>query len=230
MKRWNSWGLSVALLCLTAIAPTVSSLAATLVTTNSPASAPSHLQAQSASDTLCRRVTARQGLAIRQQPDPNAPQVGGVDFQGQVTLAGNGEGVLGPDNRIWLEVSSPVAGYLSNGQPNSWGNLEPCSGSLTSSTPTPVPPETTTPSETPTIPDGPLCRQVNGLVTPQGLAVRSEPGGASSYIGGIPGNGRVQLIEDYEYVRDKYGANISWVKIVAPIEGFVSVNSLIRCF
>jgi hypothetical protein len=71
---------------------------------------------------------------------------------------------------------------------------------------------------------------VNGLVTPQGLAIRSAVSGPSEYLGGVPANGRVQLIENYEYIPDPGGIQRSWVEIEAPIKGFVSVNSLIRCF
>lgn len=190
--------------------------------------------AQAEPPDLCRRVTERRGLAVHRTPDPSQTQIGGVDPNANVTLAADAEPIVGSDGRIWIKITAPVEGYISNGPPNSGGNLAYCSGSARPSPATPAPQPTPTAqppvSETPAIPNGQFCRQVNGLVTPQGLAIRSAVSGPSEYLGGVTANGRVQLIEDYEYIPDPGGVQRSWVEIEAPIKGFVSVNSLIRCF
>ncbi|MBE9187534.1 SH3 domain-containing protein, partial [Microcoleus sp. LEGE 07076] len=35
---------------------------------------------------LCRKVTPKEGLTVRQNPDPKSPRVGGVAMNSQVTL------------------------------------------------------------------------------------------------------------------------------------------------
>ncbi|MGL5197142.1 MAG: hypothetical protein ACRC8Y_26430 [Chroococcales cyanobacterium] len=219
MKLLNLWTIPIAILSLL-----ISTLPKAIATPLAQAEPPD----------LCRRVTERRGLAVHRTPDPNQTQIGGVDPNATVTLAADAEPIVGSDGRIWIKITAPVEGYISNGPPNSGGNLAYCSGSVRPSPPTPTPPRTSTPpspvSETPEIPNGQFCRQVNGLVTPQGLAIRSAVSGPSQYLGGVPANGRVQLIEDYEYIPDPGGIQRSWVEIEAPIKGFVSVNSLIRCF
>lgn len=207
---------------------------------------------------LCRRVTAQWGSIVREAPNPDSAPKGRIDYQGEVTLVFNFEEIPGPEGD-WVEIAFPVKGYVLSGNLELCSQAATADSNASTATEAPaentvseipVPPPNSTaenpiPVETPpaenpvpvenpvpdpeNIPDGPFCRQVNGLVTPQGLAVRAEPAGNAEYIGGIPRNGRVQLMEDYQYIPDKNGANISWVKIVAPIEGFISVNSLIRC-
>jgi hypothetical protein len=213
MKLLKLWTLPIALLSILPLPPAI---------------------AQTEAPDLCRRVTERRGLAVHRTPDPTQTQIGGVDPNATVTLAPDAEPVIGSDGRIWIKITAPVAGYISNGPPNSGGNLAYCSN-RPRPTPTPNPaqprPEAQpTVSETPAIPNGQYCRQVNGLLTPQGLAIRSAVTGPSQYLGGVPANGRVQLIEDYKYIPDPTGIQRSWVEIEAPIPGFVSVNSLIRCF
>lgn len=78
---------------------------------------------------LCRQVVWREGLVI--QRTPNGDQVGSVTFQQQVRVTGN-ERVLpdtrGGGNRVWVEISSPVRGWVTNGTTSSRGtNLGPCS-------------------------------------------------------------------------------------------------------
>ncbi|MCT7982284.1 SH3 domain-containing protein [Laspinema sp. A4] len=217
MKLLNLWTIPIALLSVMTIA-----LPQAIATPLAQAEAPD----------LCRRVMERRGLAVHRTPDPSQTQIGGVDPNATVTLAADAEPIVGSDGRIWIKITAPVEGFISNGPPNSGGNLAYCSGSA-GPRPSATPPTSTTPSpvaETPEIPNGQFCRQVNGLVTPQGLAIRSAVSGPSQYLGGVPANGRVQLIEDYEYIPDPGGIQRSWVEIVAPIKGFVSVNSLIRCF
>lgn len=271
MKRFNYWGLSVILLSLLAIAAGGSSkVVATTVkakATSTPSQEVKPLSlltgnstqlAQSPTNNLCRRVTSRQGLAVREKPDPNSPQTGGVDYNSEVTLASGAEEVVGTDGRMWIQLATPVSGYVSNGQPKSPGNLELCAGTVSATPPNSTPPNSTpqnstpqnstpenstpptsapqnstpqnsTSTQTPEIPDGQFCRQVNDLATPQGLAIRAQPYGSSKYVGGIQSNGRVQLVENYEYIPDKDAPDRFWVEIVAPMHGFVSVHSLIRC-
>lgn len=179
----------------------------------------SDLIAQS-TENLCRVVSVREGLAIREKPDPNSARVGGLAFNNQVTLASADTGVLGvpgPDGRFWVEITSPVRGFIAKGYPNSESNLLRCSGTA-SGTPQPVPPAT-----------GNLCREIERRVAPRGIAVRADASRLSAYRGGVSAGGRVTLVPNYRLVLDKSGENRNWVEIASPVRGFISAGNLIMC-
>lgn len=77
---------------------------------------------------ICRQVTWKDGLVV--QRTPNGDQIGGVSFQQRIRITGN-ERVLpdpqGGPNRVWIEVASPLRGWVTNGSVGSAGrNLGPC--------------------------------------------------------------------------------------------------------
>jgi hypothetical protein len=79
--------------------------------------------------SLCRQVVRPpQGLLIRREPRIAAePPMGGIAYLGRVTITTNPATVKRADNRDWVEISSPVRGWVSNGlvtEPNS--NLVYC--------------------------------------------------------------------------------------------------------
>ncbi|MEB3280239.1 MAG: SH3 domain-containing protein [Lyngbya sp.] len=168
---------------------------------------------QSSSD-LCRQVFEPQGLAIRQRPTPNSPRVGGVRYRDQVTLVGNYEGIRGPGGRTWLEITSPVRGFISNGYPGGRSNLVLCSDNVSSQ-----PPQQT----------ASLCRRIDRRAAPGGVAVRQRPSRLSSRVGGVPTGREVYLVEDYQLIRDPNNEPRNWVEIAEPLAGFISANTLIMC-
>ena len=120
-------------------------------------------QAQ-ATRNLCRIVRASDGLVVRSRPDPTAPAEGRLELSDRVTLIQDYRGIRGPDKRIWVEINSPVRGFISNGYPGTPSNLKNC--------------EESTPSQNPT-PNPNLCRQANPSVAPQGLVVRADASSSS---------------------------------------------------
>lgn len=75
----------------------------------------------------CRRVLQPLGLAIRQAASPNAAAVGGVANLERVELTTTPATVKkGPDGRNWVQISKPVAGWVSNGFPGGNSNLGLC--------------------------------------------------------------------------------------------------------
>jgi hypothetical protein len=60
-------------------------------------------------------VKPPQGLAIRREPSIKGPVVGGVAYLGRVTLTTNPPTTKTADNRDWIEISSPVRGWISSG-------------------------------------------------------------------------------------------------------------------
>lgn len=221
MKKVSHWSVLLSLLLLSAGEAKFSRLGVAGIATPAPLAQSESPENNPASQTvqtpasLCRRVTARQGLAVREKPEPNSLRLGGVTFNTQVRLAEGARNIKGSDGRVWIEIAAPLSGYIASGYPNSETNLGPCSGTVT------------TPPQTP--PAGNLCRQVEPRVAPKGLAVRAQATQLSAYRGGIPANGRVTLVENYRLVLDTSGANRNWVEISAPIRGFVSAQSLIMC-
>lgn len=276
---------------------------------NAPATtAQSPLQLAQATGTLCRQVTEQQGLAIRSQPNPNSAAIGGVGFNETLSLAAGARQIPGPDGRVWFEITAPVQGYVSNGEPGSSGNFVPCTG--TALTPGPSPNFGTTslcrridpnlapqgisvhadtnrfatnrgglapgsqvllapnaqdlpdqnreprtwieisspvvgyiPTESlvyctggvsanplnPTPVTANLCREVEGRVAPEGLAIRAEPTRSAAYLGVVPPRARVSLVPNYQILRDRNSEAREWVQITNPVSGFVSTDSLIMC-
>lgn len=177
---------------------------------------------QIAQANLCRRVRVPEGLIIRERPDPSSRLLGSVGYNGTVTLIENYQAIKGPDNRNWLQISGPIAGYVSNGFPAQQSNLIYCTGTV--GTRPPVTPPTTPPPTTTN-----LCRLVNARSAPQGLAIRSDASSTAPYVGGVGPNERVTLISNYTSIRDKSGANRNFVQITAPVAGYVSAASLVYC-
>ncbi len=77
--------------------------------------------------SLCRLVTAKEGLAIRQSPDLTAPRVGGVGTNESVQLE-NFTTYQSADGRVWVPVTYPVPGFVSSGFASGGSNLTSCSG------------------------------------------------------------------------------------------------------
>lgn len=71
--------------------------------------------------SLCRIVTYRgtEGLVIRRSPDKTSTRVGGVDFGDRVTLRTSPLSYkLDNEKRAWVELTAPVAGWVSYGFPS----------------------------------------------------------------------------------------------------------------
>lgn len=166
---------------------------------------------------LCRIVRAPDGLVARERPDPNAPARGRLELNDRVTLIQDHREIKGPEGRTWIEIKSPVRGFISNGYPRTPGNLKNCEQSAPQNS-------NANPNSNPS-----LCRQANSLVAPQGLVVRADASSSSSRRGGISPGERVTLIPNYQRIPDKNGQDRRWVEIISPIPGFVSANSLIVC-
>lgn len=162
---------------------------------------------------LCRRVIEKQGLAVHARPTPTSPVVGGVGFNTEVTLSVNNRGTRGPDGRTWIEITAPERGYISNGFPDSKGNLEDCSDRV----------------ETPPPTNRNLCRQIDLRAAPRGVVVREKPSRLSERVGGVASGARVRLVPNYKLVPDANGERRDWVEIAEPEEGFISANTLIMC-
>lgn len=95
----------------------------------SPAPAPATATNQTSS--RCRIVTyngPEGGLAIRTQPDRNAPRIAGVNFGEKLTLRTSPPpSNLDKDGRDWVEVIAPSRGWISNGFPSTNStNIAPC--------------------------------------------------------------------------------------------------------
>ena len=164
---------------------------------------------------LCRIVRAPDGLVARERPDPSAPARGRLDLNDRVTLIQDHREIKGPEGRTWIEIKSPVRGFISNGYPRTPSNLKNCEESAS---------QNSNPNSNPS-----LCRQANTLVAPQGLVVRADASSSSARRGGISPGERVTLIPNYQRIPDKNGQDRRWVQIISPIPGFVSANSLILC-
>ena len=65
---------------------------------------------------LCRQVLRpAEGLTIRRDASSSSVVVGGVANLGRVTLTTNPATVKRAENRDWVQISAPVAGWVSNG-------------------------------------------------------------------------------------------------------------------
>ncbi|HEY9837338.1 MAG TPA: hypothetical protein V6D27_10620 [Vampirovibrionales bacterium] len=180
--------------------------------------AQSPLQLAQASSTLCRQVTEQQGLAIRSQPNANSPAIGGVDFNGTLTLASGARQIPGPDGRVWFEIIAPVPGYVSNGEPGSSGNFVPCNGiALTPQTPSP---NLGIPS---------LCRRVDPNLAPQGISVHADANRFATNRGGLAPGAQVLLAPNAQLLPDQNREPRTWIEISSPIVGYIPTESLIYC-
>jgi hypothetical protein len=96
MKNLNYWNKPAAL--LGAIALVAGSWQAIAIGVTTPPTSTTSQDAENISfedsatfqiaqaDTLCRKVTPKEGLTVRQNPDPKSARVGGVAMNTQVTL------------------------------------------------------------------------------------------------------------------------------------------------
>ncbi|OCR02808.1 hypothetical protein BCD67_18275 [Oscillatoriales cyanobacterium USR001] len=230
MKKVSNWYQSAALLSLFAIATTSlpSSVIAqsTTVTSNINQNTSSNTsQIAQAMPNLCRKITAKQGVVIREKPSLASRQIGILVFNSQVNLVEATNALQDSEGRLWVEIASPVTGYISNGFANSESNLGMCTASPM---PQPIkPPDNNGNNRDNNNPN--LCRQVEPRVAPRGLAVRAEPSAGSTYRGGVPARSKVTLVPNYKLILDKSGQNRNWVEITSPVAGFVSAQSLIMC-
>lgn len=77
--------------------------------------------------SICRQVTWPQGLTIYRAPA--GEPIGGVGFQERVFLTGQERVLFDPmgGDRLWVQISSPLTGWVTNGLQGSPGrNLMPC--------------------------------------------------------------------------------------------------------
>ncbi|HIK27798.1 MAG: SH3 domain-containing protein [Oscillatoriaceae bacterium SKW80] len=175
----------------------------------------SSYQVAQATTNLCRRVNVREGLIVREQPRAASRQRGSVGYNTQVTLVQGYKEISEPNGRLWVEIVSPVRGYVSTGFANNKTNLIMCSSAAT-----PSPSTGSTAS---------LCRQVDPRKAPQGLLIRADASRRSAVRGGIAANARVTLVSNYKLIPDKNGEARNWIEITAPVAGYVSANSLVMC-
>jgi hypothetical protein len=80
-----------------------------------------------ATGSKCRQVALpKEGLVIRKSPTTDSAKVGGVGFGERLQLTTDPATVKqGSDGRNWVEISQPVAGWVSNGYP-ARANLTSC--------------------------------------------------------------------------------------------------------
>jgi hypothetical protein len=76
----------------------------------------------------CRRVQAsvKEGLVIRSQPTVNSDRIGGVANGDTVTITTNPATIVTVDGCNWVEIESPVSGWVTNGKVGDKGNLILC--------------------------------------------------------------------------------------------------------
>lgn len=77
--------------------------------------------------SACRRVVATDGLIVRQGASVSTPVVGQVAFNTQVTLSTTPATSKVDAGRVWVQISKPLSGWVSNGLQNAPGtNLVFC--------------------------------------------------------------------------------------------------------
>lgn len=174
---------------------------------------------------LCQKVNVVNGLAVHLRPTSISPIVGNVAYQQQVNLAPNHRNIRGPEGGTWVEINTPLKGFVSRGFPYNETNLINCDGSGTVYPPMPNPnnPNINNP------PNSNLCRQINRQTAPRGLVVRSAPSRSSTRLGAVSVGDRVYLAPSQQIYSDRNGENRQWIEITAPIPGYVAVDNLIRC-
>lgn len=173
---------------------------------------------------LCQKVNVVNGLAVHLRPTSISPIVGNVAYQQQVNLAPNHRNIRGPEGGTWVEINTPLKGFVSRGFPYNETNLINCDGSGTVYPPIP------NPNNPPnTLPNSNLCRQINRQTAPRGLVVRSAPSRSSTRLGAVSVGDRVYLAPSQQIYSDRNGENRQWIEITAPIPGYVAVDNLIRC-
>ncbi|NJK68204.1 MAG: hypothetical protein HC941_18210 [Microcoleus sp. SU_5_3] len=66
-------------------------------------------------------------------------------------------------------------------------------------------------------------------MAPKGLAIRADASKTSAVKGGVPANGKVTLVPNFQLIKDKNGEDRNWVEISEPVPGFISAGNLIMC-
>jgi hypothetical protein len=98
--------------------------------TPTPSPNPSPAPSPTPTTSRCRVITYRgaEGMAIRTAPGKNGTRVGGVNFGNRVTLRTSPPTfTFDNERRAWVEITAPVAGWISYGFPSSNStNLGPC--------------------------------------------------------------------------------------------------------
>ncbi|MGL6281470.1 MAG: SH3 domain-containing protein [Microcoleaceae cyanobacterium] len=173
---------------------------------------------------LCQKVNVVNGLAVHLRPTSISPIVGNISYQQQVNLVPNHRNIRGPEGSTWVEINTPLKGFVSRGFPYNETNLINCDGSGTVYPPMPNP---NNPNNNP--PNSNLCRQINRQTAPRGLVVRSAPSRSSTRLGAVSVGDQVYLAPSQQIYSDRNGENRQWIEITAPIPGYVAVDNLIRC-
>ncbi len=204
----SGWVPRLGILLIVAIAIPLSAIA-------QPQAVPSQERVAQTTADLCRQVSEPEGLTVRLRPTPNSPPVGELRHQDQVTLAPNYRGIRGPGGRTWVEITSPMRGFVSNGFPDGRSNLVLCSQGVM---PQPSPQQPAS-----------LCRRIDRVAAPGGVAVRERPSRLSDRVGGVPAGQEVYLVDGYQLLRDPNNEPRNWVQITKPLSGFISANTLIMC-
>ena len=76
--------------------------------------------------SLCRQVNDSAGLKVQKRPTPNSPIVGSVYPDQEVTLIKGYRKIRGPAGRTWVQITSPIVGFVSKGFPGNETNLREC--------------------------------------------------------------------------------------------------------
>lgn len=177
---------------------------------------------------LCQKVNVVNGLAVHLRPTSISPIVGNISYQQQVNLAPNHRNIRGPEGSTWVEINTPLKGFVSRGFPYNETNLINCDGSGTFYPPSPNNPNPNNPNiNSPA--NSNLCRRINRQTAPRGLVVRSAPSRSSTRLGAVSVGDQVYLAPSQQIYSDRNGENRQWIEITAPIPGYVAVDNLIRC-
>ncbi|WP_246277036.1 SH3 domain-containing protein, partial [Microcoleus asticus] len=159
MKNLSYWNKPAALLGAIAIA--AGSLQANAIGVAAPSTSTASQDAEKSSfedsatfqiaqaGNICRKVTPKEGLTVRQNPDPKSPRVGGVAINTQVTVPQSASSVKASDGRLWIQITAPVKGYIATGYPNNEANLGSCTTASTTISQTPSPSPAPAPAATP---------------------------------------------------------------------------------
>ena len=59
--------------------------------------------------------------------------------------------------------------------------------------------------------------------------MRGDASRRSEYRGKVPVDSQLILVDNYQLIGDKNGEKRKWVKIIYPLQGFVSAGNLLEC-
>jgi len=195
---------------------------------------PQYLAQASVSDN-CRRVAENADdalLMVRTEPSLGATGIDRLQPDDRVELVDNWESILDPYGYYWVEIDSPVRGYLANRHEDAEGysTLLYCPGAGVSSsgyahsTPAPAPAATVEPTPLPSYsvpaPRVTLDSYCQEVTTEEGLTIRARPSAIADRVGGITQGGRLIVAPDTQPLADADGRY--WLAIVEPEEGYVA--------